>query len=219
MSRASIALVLAGVLALGACTSSPDDAGTLPSGHPTAATGDYTQTDATLAAAIGKVSVNGTLLQAFPVDLVRKDSGLPSTDPAKCNYAATGYLEQVLAGRPAGYAFTNARLTVTIVDMGGDAGAKQQVARRDTALDDPGCATVRTTYQGQTATSTLKAVNLVAAGLESPRGMVSTSSDGTSSNAEVSGRKGNVLVHVAQQGSTDVTRLADIAADLGAALG
>ena len=218
MRRSRTAALAVGVLLLvSACGSSSTDADTTATASsPTTASaspGGYT--DATLAEVLTKVAINGTALEPFPVDTVRKanNASLPAVVPDSCGFAATGLLTPILAGKAAAMALTTVRINVTMVDMGSAAEAEALLAKRDFVLDSPECKRLKVDSQGQQVEATISEAEVGDAGLTSSRVLISTSADSgsTVSSASLLGRKGTVLVLVTSSVSPEVAPLERVA--------
>lgn len=213
--RQIAALVVAGAVVLGGC--SGNDAGsdqssavsTMPAGA---------QTDESLAALLPHVTINGQPLEAFPVATVREanNQSVPAVVPEACGFVATGLLNPILEGKPAAMALTNARINVTLVEMGTVAAAEALVAKRDFVLDSGECATVKVSQSGAPSESTITEKPVGEAGMQSTRVLISTSSvNGQKSvSASLLGRKGTVLVLVNNGVKDDVEPLAQVAEHL-----
>lgn len=232
MTRIFAVSVLAAVVALTGCTTDDQGAGastaaptsvaeatsapqTTPAAQTTSTSG---QSDESLADMLTKVTINGKPLEPFPVATVRKanTASLPAVVPQSCGFAATGLLSPILEGRPAAMALTDARINVTMVDMGTPAGASELVAQRDHVLDSPECRTLTVNSQGQPVTAAISEKKVGRTGLEDARVLISTSTvDGrTISSATLLGRKGSVLVLVSNAISPDVTPIEQVAGHL-----
>lgn len=212
-------LVLAAALVLGGCSDEQPAAedgtaiSTLPAGQ---------QTDESLASLLPRVTINGQPLEAFPVATVRQagNQSVPAVTPAACGFVATGLLNPILEGRPAAMALTNARINVTMVEMGTVEAAQALVAKRDFVLDSGQCTTVTVAQSDTPTQSTISEKQVGDAGTENTRVIISTSvmNGQKAVSAALLGRKGTVLILVNNGVKDDVEPLRQVAEHLAGQL-
>ena len=179
-----------------------------------------TRTDESLAAIVGKVTVNGTPLEVFPIATVRQASAsAPPVAPAACSFASTGLLPSIVAGRPGAMGLSQAGLTVTVVDQTSEGAANELLDERDTVLDSPDCKTLRYSYPNQTVEATVSESATGGAGLTRARVLVSRPTAASQqTTTSLLGRHGAVLVMVNSSRGASVADLEQTAQQVVAQL-
>lgn len=169
-------------------------------------------TDASLAAVLTKVTVDGKAASPLPIATVRSQAGTEiKVEPAACSFAGQGLLPYVKEN-PAALAVPAATAGMSLVSLSA-ADADKLIADRDALLSNPDCANVTLTTGGQKITSKIAAQETEGFGFEDAKIMVSNG--GTGDVYGFTGRKGNLVASV---NSPDLAQIKAVATQIAANL-
>ncbi|MBO1030145.1 hypothetical protein IPV09_02205 [Tessaracoccus sp. SD287] len=169
-------------------------------------------TDASLAAVLTKVTVDGKAASPLPIATVRSQAGTEiKVEPAACSFAGQGLLPYVKEN-PAALAVPAATAGMSLVSLSA-ADADKLIADRDALLSNPDCANVTLTTGGQKITSKIAAQETEGFGFEEAKIMVSNG--GTGDVYGFTGRKGNLVASV---NSPDLAQIKAVATQIAANL-
>ena len=169
-------------------------------------------TDASLAAVLTKVTVDGKAASTLPIATVRSQAATDITvAPAACKFAGEGLLPYVKAN-PAALAVPAATTGMSVVSLSASE-ADKLIDDRDALLANPDCANITLTSGGQTVKSAIKGQDTEGFGFEDAKIMVSNG--GAGDTFGFTGRKGNVIASV---NSSDIAQIEQIATQIAANL-
>ncbi|MGD8213650.1 hypothetical protein [Aestuariimicrobium sp. Y1814] len=237
LRSAAAGLAVVALLSVAACSSEEPTTSTAPSTSATAETSaaettatettaaettsaettatetDGEFTDESLAAILSQVTIDGATVTPMPISLVRTGGAAAeiTVEPAACSFAGEGLLPYI-NDNPAALAAPSATTGMSLVALSA-ADADKLIADRNALLDNPECANVTLTTEGQTIQSTIKSEDSDGFGMDSPRIMVSNS--GTGDLYGFTARKGNVIVSV---NSPDKAQIEAVATQIAANL-
>lgn len=174
-----------------------------PAASDSSAAAPGAQTDQSLQKALEGVNL-GKPVTAIPVSAMRGQdkSILPTTDPEACAFVGKGVAEPVIDGKPAAMATTADQTGgITLIEMGSEDAAKELLAERDKALDNPRCKAVKLKSNDVEMPAVVTAEKTDGHGLEDARIMKSTAASPLTGEKQTRisllGRKGSVIVQVA----------------------
>lgn len=232
LRNAAAGLAVVALLSVAACSSAEEPTSTIPAttatsqtsaAQTTAApetttattatkpTGDYT--DASLAAILTKVTVDGKAASPMPIALVRSQPASAITvEPAACSFAGEGLLPYVKDNPAALATATTLSTGMSLVSLSA-ADADKLFADRDALLSNPECAQITLTSAGQKLPTTIKAESTEGFGFDDAKIMVSNG--GAGDVYGFTGRKGDLIVSV---NSADKAQIKAIATQIAAGL-